>query len=122
MICTVDPPAKSLYMMAMARQRMHYAWVVAATTFVVLLVGAAIRATPSVLMKPLERDFGWSPAIVGSAVSVNLLLYGLAGPFCAALAELVGVRRLMVMAMSLLAAAILIATQIDSAWQLILLW
>jgi predicted MFS family arabinose efflux permease len=101
---------------------MHYAWVVAATTFVVLLVGAAIRATPSVLMKPLENELGWSPAIVGSAVSINLVLYGLAGPFCAALAERVGVRRLMVMAMSLLAAAILVATQINAAWQLVLLW
>ena len=33
--------------------RVHYAWAVAGTTFVVLLVGAAIRATPGVLMVPL---------------------------------------------------------------------
>ena len=105
----------------MAR-RLHYAWVVAGTTFVVLLVGAAIRATPGVLMVPLERDLGWSRATISLAVSLNLLLYGMAGPFCAALAERLGVRRMMTLAMMLLAAAILLATQMTAPWQLVVLW
>jgi hypothetical protein len=32
----------------------------AAVTFLVLLVTAGIRATPGVLMVPLEGKFGWS--------------------------------------------------------------
>ena len=32
----------------------HYGWIVAAVTFLVLLVGAGIRATPGVLIVPLE--------------------------------------------------------------------
>jgi sugar phosphate permease len=111
----------SLYIEAMVR-RLHYAWVVAGTTFIVLLVGAAIRATPSVLMVPLEHDLGWSRALISLAVSINLVLYGLAGPFCAALAERLGVRRMIALAMMLLAAAILVATQIRAPWQLIVLW
>jgi predicted MFS family arabinose efflux permease len=103
-------------------RRVHYAWIVAGTTFVVLLVGAAIRATPGVLMVPLEHEFGWSRATISLAVSINLLLYGLAGPFCAALAERLGVKRVMALAMTLLAAAILLATQIRTPWQLIVLW
>jgi hypothetical protein len=39
---------------------LHYAWIVAAVTFIVLLVSAAIRATPGGLMVPLEAEFGWS--------------------------------------------------------------
>ena len=34
----------------MPRRRLHYAWVIAAVTFVVLLVTAGIRAVPGVLM------------------------------------------------------------------------
>src|SRR6266542_1007954 len=61
-------------------KRIHHAWFVFGTTFVVLLVSAAIRATPAVLIVPLERELGWSRATISSAVSVNLLLYGLVGP------------------------------------------
>jgi sugar phosphate permease len=103
-------------------KRVHYGWYVAAATFVVLLVGAAIRATPGVLIVPLEHEFGWSRASISFAISVNLLLYGLAGPFCAAVAQRIGVRRTMAFAMLLLAAAIGLATQIRKPWQLVLLW
>jgi len=53
----------------------------------------AVRATPSILIVPLEREFGWSRALLSSAVSVNLVLYGLVGPFAAALMERFGIRR-----------------------------
>jgi hypothetical protein len=36
------------------RRRLHYAWIIALVTFVVLLVTAGIRATPGVLM-----IYGW---------------------------------------------------------------
>jgi predicted MFS family arabinose efflux permease len=103
-------------------RRPHYAWVVAGTTFIVLLVAAAIRATPGVLIVPLEHDLGWSRTMVSTAVSINLLLYGIAGPFCAAIAERIGVRRMMALAMVLLAGAIALATRIREPWQLIVLW
>ena len=58
----------------MSRRRIHYAWIVAAVTFVVLLAAAGVRATPSVLIVPLEREYGWNRALISSAVSVNLVL------------------------------------------------
>jgi sugar phosphate permease len=103
-------------------KRVHYGWYVAAATFVVLLVGAAIRATPGVLIVPLEKELGWSRATISAAISLNLLLYGLMGPFCAAIAERIGVRRAMGLAMGLLAAALLLATFMREPWQLVLLW
>jgi sugar phosphate permease len=104
------------------RARLHYGWFVAGATFVVLLVGAAIRATPGVLIVPLERELGWSRATISAAISLNLLLYGLMGPFCAAIAQRIGVRRTMAGAMALLAAALLLATGMKSPWQLVALW
>jgi sugar phosphate permease len=102
--------------------RLHYAWVVFAATFLVLLVGAAIRATPGVLIVPIEHDLGWSRATISAAIAVNLLLYGLMGPFCAAIAQRVGVRRTMIFALALLATALLLATAMRSPWQLVVLW
>ncbi|HET8624382.1 MAG TPA: MFS transporter, partial [Gemmatimonadales bacterium] len=61
-------------------KRPHYAWTVAAVTFVVLLVAAGIRSTPGVLLVPLEQEFGWSHAAISTAVAINLVLYGLIGP------------------------------------------
>jgi sugar phosphate permease len=103
-------------------RRVHYAWIVAGATFVVLLVGAAIRAVPGVLMVPLEHELGTSRAMITAAGSINLLLYGLMGPFCAAIAERLGVKRMIALAMAMLAAAILVATQITAVWQYIVLW
>jgi MFS family permease len=102
--------------------RMHPAWRVAGATFLVLLVAAAIRATAGVLIVPFEREFGWSRATISAAISVNLLLYGLMGPFCAAIADRFGVRRTMAIAMSILAAALLLATFIARPWHLVVLW
>jgi predicted MFS family arabinose efflux permease len=104
------------------RVRLHYAWVVAAVTFVVLMASAGIRATPSVLIVPLERELGWSRATTSAAVSLGILLYGLVGPFCAAIAQRFGVRRTMAGAMAVLSAAVLLATRVDRPWQLVLLW
>jgi len=103
-------------------KRIHPAWGVAAATFVVLLIAAAIRATASVLIVPFEREFGWSRATISAAISVNLLLYGLMGPFCAAIASRIGVRRTMAFAMALLSGALLLATAIKSPWQLVVIW
>ncbi|MEA2542976.1 MAG: hypothetical protein QOH35_4342, partial [Acidobacteriaceae bacterium] len=44
--------------------RLHYAWIVAGVTFLVLLVTAGIRATPGVLMVPLEAEFRWTSAAI----------------------------------------------------------
>jgi hypothetical protein len=64
-------------------RRLHYAWIVASVTFLVLLVTAGIRATPGVLMVPLEAEFGWSSAAISAAIAINLALFGLIGPFAA---------------------------------------
>ena len=62
--------------------RLHYAWIVALVTFAVPLITAGIRATPGILMVPLEREFGWvgaSMAAYGAdAIRTGLGDYGLA--------------------------------------------
>ena len=74
-------------------RRVHYAWIVAAVGFVTLITAAGFRSRPSVLIVPLQNEFGWSRATICVAVAINLVLYGLGGPFSAALVERFGVRQ-----------------------------
>jgi len=39
-------------------KRFHYGWLTVAVVFLVLLAAAGTRATPSVMMLPLEHQFG----------------------------------------------------------------
>lgn len=102
--------------------RVHYAWIVAAVTFLVLLVTAAVRATPGVLMVPLEQEFGWTSAAISGAIAINIALFGLIGPFAASLMERWGLRRLVLGALALLAVTVALTTQMKSQWQFTLLW
>jgi MFS family permease len=100
----------------------HPAWLALAVTFLVLLSAAAVRATPAVLFLPLEHEFHWSRSTVSLAVSVNILLYGLVGPFAGALMQRLGVRRTTMIALTLLATGVSLATLVRQPWQLVLLW
>lgn len=101
---------------------MHYAWIVAAVTFAVLLVTAGVRATPGLLMVPLESEFGWSRPVVSGAVAINIALFGLIGPFAASVIDRFGLRRIVLIALALLATSVALSTRMQSRWQLTLLW
>ena len=66
------------------KTRFHPAWIVAGITFGTLFATAGFRSAPSVLILPLEDDFGWSRNVISTAVAINVLLYGLTAPFAAA--------------------------------------
>jgi sugar phosphate permease len=104
------------------RRRLHYAWIVALVTFVVLLVTAGIRATPGVLMISLEGEFGWSRAAISGAVAINIALFGLVGPFAASVMDRWGLRRVVLCAVALLGISVALTTQMQNQWQLTLLW
>ncbi len=105
-----------------ARPRLHYAWIVAGVTFLTLLAAAGARATPGVILLPLGNEFQWSRATVSSIVSINIFLYGLIGPFAAALYQRFGLRRTMMAAMALLAAGYGLSTVATTYWQFVVLW
>ena len=103
-------------------KRIHPAWIVAACTFAVLLVAAGVRSTPGVLIIPLETEFGWSRATISFAVAVNILLYGLIGPFAAALLERFGLRRTVGTALALLSLGVALTPLMTQPWHLVGLW
>ncbi|TDC38282.1 MFS transporter [Micromonospora sp. 15K316] len=106
----------------MTTRRLHPAWLVAAVAFVALVGAAGFRATPSVLLHPLHAEFRWPLATISAAVSVNLLLYGLTAPFAAALMERFGIRRVVAVALLLVAAGSGLTVFMTASWQLVLCW
>lgn len=113
---TVHRPALS------GLRRVHRAWWVAAVTLGALVAAAGFRSSTGALLEPLEDEFGWSRATTSGAVSLNLVVYGLAAPFAAALMERFGVRRVVAAALVLVAAGSGLTLVMTSAWQLWLLW
>ena len=101
---------------------MHYAWIVAAATFLILIVSAGVRATPSILMLPLEAEFGWTRAAISAAIAINIALFGMIGPFAASVMNRWRLRRVVVAALILLSVSVASTTQMTKVWHLTLLW
>jgi sugar phosphate permease len=100
----------------------HYGWVIAAVSFLTLITAAGFRSTVGVLIVPLQEEFGWSRATISAAVAINLVLYGLGGPFAAGLYDRFGIRRVIVIALGTIAISSTLTTQMHAPWQLDVLW
>lgn len=59
-------------------RRVYYGWVVVDVTVLMSLIMWGVRSAPSVLLKPLEADFGWSWTEISSALAVGLVMTGVA--------------------------------------------
>jgi predicted MFS family arabinose efflux permease len=82
--------------------RVHYGWIVVGVMFTVILATVGVRAAPGILIVPLENAFGWSAATISGAISLNILLGGVVGPFAAALLQTIGLRRTVLLSLCLL--------------------
>ena len=102
--------------------KIHYAWVIAAVTFVVMLITSGVRSSPGLFMVPLEAEFGWSRAIISASIAVNIALFGLIGPFAASLMDRWGLRRVVLGALALMSWAVALSTRMAAEWQFFLLW
>ncbi|GAC1418648.1 MAG: MFS transporter [Candidatus Velthaea sp.] len=104
------------------KPRFHYAWIAAALAFLLLIAAAGVRSAPTMLIVPLQHDFGWSTATISIAIGINIVLFGLMGPFAAALMERFGLRRTLTVALALLATAAGLSSFMTQPWQLVLCW
>ena len=106
----------------LARRGIHYGWAVVAVTFLAMLSTAAAMGMPGVLMAPLRAEFGWRASAVSGPLALRLALYGLMGPFAAALLARHGIRAVVGVAMACIVAGIGLATRMTALWQLWATW
>jgi sugar phosphate permease len=107
---------------ALDRRGLHYGWVVVGVTFLTMLTTAGAVGLPGAFILPLQKEFGWDAGGISSALAIRIALFGLMGPFSAALIERYGVRRMVLSAALLIAAGLLGALVMTQLWQLVLLW
>ncbi|QDL94929.1 MFS transporter (plasmid) [Paroceanicella profunda] len=121
---TSPPPAVRPAPLAgqLARHGVHYGWVVAAVTFLTMLITAGAVGTPGVLIGPLRDEYGWSTADISSAFAVRLVLFGMIGPFAAAFMNRFGLRPVVSVALLLIGAGVLGSFAMTRLWHLVLLW
>lgn len=113
--------SRMLHRTGLVSARVHILLVVG-VTFLALLVSAGLRATPGVLMVPLQLNFGWTRATISFAAAVGIFLYGLVGPFAAALMLSIGIRRTMLGGLALMALATFASLWMRTPWQYVLTW
>ncbi len=106
----------------LSRRGHHYAWVIAAVTFIAMLTTSAALGMPGAMLQPLTREFGWPTDQLSSVFAVRFALFGLLGPFAAVFIARYGLRRVMICAAFFIGAAMILATQVTQLWQLFVLW
>jgi sugar phosphate permease len=104
------------------RRGVHYAWVIAAVTFFALLTTSAALGLPGAMLQPLSKEFGWTTDQISSVFAVRFALFGLLGPFAAIFITRFGLPRVMLVAASFIATAMVLATAVTQLWQLFVLW
>ena len=102
--------------------RIHRAWLVAAVTFLTLICAAAFRSTTSIMFMPLEMEFGWTRSLTSTALSINLVVYGVTAPFAATLMERFSPKRVAIAALALVALGTGLTVGMTEPWQLMLYW
>jgi MFS family permease len=100
----------------------YYGWFVVALCFLTTLISAGVRSSPSVLIHPLESEFGWSRALIASAISMNLLLFGVAAPISGVLLDRYGPRKVMLGSLLLLITGVSGTVAMTEFWQFFLVW
>ena len=100
----------------------YYGWFVISLCFLTTLTSAGVRSSPSVLIHPLEAEFGWSRTLIASAVSMNLLLFGIAAPLSGFLIDRFGPRKVMMGSLSLLIVGVSGTMMMTQFWQFFLVW
>ena len=102
--------------------RIHYAWIALTVGFLITVGAMGVRAAPGVIIVPLEKAFGWSVGTISAAISLNILLVGLTGPFITGLMETLGLRRTIMLCLTMLLIGTGLSTFITESWQLFFTW
>lgn len=104
------------------RNVVHYAWIVVAIAFIAIITGTGIRSASSVLINPLEAQFGWNRAAISTALGINLLLFGVFSPVWGYLTDRRGPRTTIMISLAILAVGAAGTIFSKNLWHFILFW
>jgi MFS family permease len=96
-------------------------WLVVGALFLITFSMATPLASYGVFLPILAERFGWSRGAISAALSMNLLVGGIAGFAAGALADRYGPRLILVVTVTLAGIAFALVSVVDALWQLYLL-
>ncbi|MEH7380866.1 MFS transporter [Bacillus sp. JJ1533] len=103
-------------------KRIHYSWFILAITFFSIIVAGIVMSSSGVFIDPFEKEFGWDRSVIALAFAISLFLFGISGPFMAALLEVIGLKKMMFGSMATLLTGLMLTLIINQSWQLIIIW
>jgi len=103
-------------------KRIHYSWFILVVTFFSIIVAGITMSSSGVFIDPLEKEFQWDRSMIALAFAISLFLYGISGPFMAALLEVIGLKKMMISAMATLVLGMSLTFFMSQSWQLIIIW
>ena len=95
-----------------------YGWVVIAVAFVTMALAVTSRTAFSLLMPPLVEEFGWDRGLAAGAFSFGFLVSAILSPIVGRVVDRYGPRVVIETGVLLLAAGLLLAPAIRTAWHL----
>ncbi|USK68483.1 MFS transporter [Peribacillus asahii] len=103
-------------------KRIHYSWFILAITFFSIIVAGIVMSSSGVFIDPFEKEFGWDRSVIALAFAISMFLFGISGPFMAALLNVIGLKKMMIVSMTTLLTGIILTFIMDQSWQMIIIW
>ena len=103
-------------------KHLHYGWVIVIIALFALTGYAFVFYTFGVFLTPLTMEFSWDRGALSGALSVKLLVTGLLGILSGRLCDKYGPRLLITLGGLLLTTGFLLMSQVNSLWQVYLIW
>lgn len=96
-------------------------WIVVGAVWITLAIASGLYFSFPIFFVALLEEFGWSRGATAAAFSISSIAQGLLSPVVGMLVDRLGPRRVMLAGASVLGAACMLSSRIDSLWSLYLI-
>jgi MFS family permease len=104
------------------KPRLYYGYVVAAASFIIMVIAQGLFIVFGLFINPLLAEFGWSRASISGAYSLATVLSGVLGIPVGGLVDRFGPRVVVTVCGVFLGAGHLLMSQVNTVWQIYLFY
>ena len=97
--------------------RFYYGWVIVATCFFILTLTSLVATSFPIFYVPVLEGFNWSRGGTAIALSIHLILSGIAAPFAGGLIDRYGPRMIMPIGAIMTGTALILLSRSMALWQ-----
>lgn len=106
---------------ALSGPRIFYGWILVAVACTIVGLGMGLMLALGVFVEPLETTFGWGRGAIGQGILYGWILYGVSSLLFGALADRLGLRRLVIVGSLMCALGLFGLSRMQTLWQFYLI-